>query len=108
MTHHRYLRYVEVRQGRLRKSAPDSQRLYGRWPNLFKKKSGSLILILLILRISILSRATLAESVSDSAAQQARIVIEKHCFSCHGTSEISGLDLRYRDKILKGGKRGPA
>ena len=27
---------------------------------------------------------------------------------CHGTAQMSGLDLRQRESMLKGGKRGPA
>ena len=40
--------------------------------------------------------------------QEVRLVLEKHCFSCHGASQKSGLDLRKRETILKGGTRGPA
>ena len=35
-------------------------------------------------------------------------IFESHCLSCHGAARMSELDLRQRDTILKGGKRGPA
>src|SRR5215831_19314504 len=42
------------------------------------------------------------------ADDTARLVLEKRCLNCHGAAQTSGLDLRQRDGILKGGKRGPA
>ena len=36
----------------------------------------------------------------------AQFIIGKHCLSCHGASQISGLDLRQRVTLLKGGDRG--
>ncbi|MBI3210665.1 MAG: PSD1 domain-containing protein [Candidatus Solibacter usitatus] len=41
-------------------------------------------------------------------AQTARQVLEKHCLACHGAAKMSGLDLRARDSMLKGGTRGGA
>src|SRR5439155_23547329 len=38
----------------------------------------------------------------------ARAVIEKRCLACHGPARMSDLDLRDREAMLKGGKRGPA
>ena len=38
----------------------------------------------------------------------ARAILEKNCLGCHGPAQMSGLDLRQRDTILKGGKRGAA
>mgnify|MGYP000190096290 CR=1 FL=1 len=36
-------------------------------------------------------------------------ILETNCGSCHGaTAQMSGLDLRQRDSIVKGGTRGPA
>ena len=43
-----------------------------------------------------------------SGSAPAQAILEKNCLSCHGASRMSGLDLRERDAILKGGKRGPA
>ena len=38
----------------------------------------------------------------------ARAILETKCAACHGAARMSDLDLRERDTILKGGKRGPA
>src|SRR6478672_2984592 len=45
---------------------------------------------------------------SDPAEKTARTVLETKCATCHGSARMSDLDLRERDTILKGGKRGPA
>src|SRR2546430_10276127 len=42
------------------------------------------------------------------SAPAAQNIFEKHCLSCHGAGQMSGLDLRQRETTLKGGKRGPA
>ena len=56
----------------------------------------------------LISGPTTLSSPESSIAQAARMVLEKNCVSCHGISEMSGLDLREREAILKGGTRGPA
>src|SRR5947209_20268286 len=38
----------------------------------------------------------------------ARAVLDSQCASCHGSAQMSGLDLRSREGMLKGGKRGAA
>jgi len=38
----------------------------------------------------------------------AKQILEAHCFACHGAAKMSGLDLRQRDTLLKGGSRGVA
>src|SRR4051794_25750923 len=45
---------------------------------------------------------------SDPTEKPARAIFETKCASCHGQARMSELDLRERDTILKGGKRGPA
>src|SRR5437867_2821293 len=40
--------------------------------------------------------------------QSAKGIIEQNCVTCHGEAQMSGLDMRQREKILKGGNRGPA
>jgi hypothetical protein len=45
---------------------------------------------------------------SDPAQKTARSVLEAKCSTCHGAPRMSDLDLRERESILKGGKRGPA
>ena len=42
------------------------------------------------------------------ATETAVTILQKHCASCHGATQMSGLDIRNRDAILRGGKRGPA
>ena len=42
-----------------------------------------------------------------STAQSALAILEKHCLACHGATQMSGLDLRQRETLMKGGKRGP-
>ena len=44
-----------------------------------------------------------------SAAQQPAVaILQKQCGSCHGASQMSGFDVRERDALLRGGKRGAA
>ena len=45
-----------------------------------------------------------AQDLASRAAQ----VLQKNCYTCHGASKTSGLDLRTRESILRGGERGPA
>ena len=45
---------------------------------------------------------------SDPAEKSARTTLETKCAVCHGSAQMSGLDVRERTTILKGGKRGPA
>ena len=44
----------------------------------------------------------------NSAQVDAQTVLEKNCVACHGSTRMSGLDVRDRAAILKGGTRGPA
>ena len=37
-----------------------------------------------------------------------RKILERSCLACHGSAQMSALDLRVREGMLKGGKRGPA
>jgi cytochrome c553 len=56
--------------------------------------------------VALLFGCTLASFGQNGLTAQA--IFEKHCVSCHGAGQMSGLDLRQRDTVLKGGKRGPA
>jgi Protein of unknown function (DUF1553)/Protein of unknown function (DUF1549)/Planctomycete cytochrome C len=48
-------------------------------------------------------------SQSNPALEQSvREILERNCLNCHGSAQTSGLDLRQRETIVKGGKRGPA
>ena len=40
-------------------------------------------------------------------AVEAKAILVKHCSMCHGSNQISGLDLREPQTLLKGGLRGP-
>jgi Planctomycete cytochrome C len=45
----------------------------------------------------------------DSTAEEAAVgILEAKCALCHGSSKMSGLDVRQREGLLKGGARGPA
>jgi len=43
-----------------------------------------------------------------SPEEAARAVLQAKCVSCHGTAKMSGLDLRTREAMIKGGARGAA
>src|SRR5438309_1598924 len=43
-----------------------------------------------------------------SLAEKAVAVLERNCGSCHGETKASGLDIRRRETLLKGGARGAA
>ncbi len=45
---------------------------------------------------------------ADSTERAALAILEKNCWSCHGPARTSGLDLRDRQALLRGGSRGPA
>ena len=42
------------------------------------------------------------------AEETAVAILQKNCASCHGAAQMSGFDVRARDAVLKGGKRGTA
>src|ERR1700724_1899745 len=43
-----------------------------------------------------------------SADRDARAILEKNYYGCHGAAQMSGPDLPQREAIPKGGKRGAA
>ncbi|MBI4905780.1 MAG: PSD1 domain-containing protein [Acidobacteria bacterium] len=43
-----------------------------------------------------------------AGAQTAQAILNTKCLHCHGAARMSGLDLRDRAALLKGGTRGPA
>ena len=64
---------------------------------------------LLILAASLwFAVAGTAAAASSSLADDALAILEKNCLVCHGSAQMSGLDLRQRGTLLKGGSRGPA
>ena len=60
------------------------------------------ILALLSTGVSALAQA------NPDIAGAAHTVLAEHCLSCHGSAKTSGLDLRSREALLRGGVRGPA
>src|SRR5262249_32262644 len=50
----------------------------------------------------------IAAAQSKDSGSEARAILEKHCLACHGAAKMSGLDLRSRAAMIKGGSRGPA
>ena len=62
----------------------------------------------LLLRIAPVLFLAVLFAQSDPPEKTARTVLENKCAACHGAARMSDLDLRDRDTILKGGKRGPA
>ncbi len=40
--------------------------------------------------------------------ERARGLLDAKCTGCHGAAQMSGLDLRSRETLMRGGKRGPA
>ena len=62
----------------------------------------------LLLRIAPVLVLAVLFAQSDPSEKTARAILETKCAACHGAARMSDLDLRDRDTILKGGKRGPA
>src|ERR1700693_5878665 len=63
------------------------------------------------MRPSTLTIASLLLAASSPAAPTltGQAVLEQHCGSCHATaSPMGGLDLRTRESLLRGGRRGAA
>ena len=63
---------------------------------------------LFLVGLALMSGPPTLFSAQDSTGQAARSILEKHCLTCHGASQMSGLDLRQRETLLEGGSRGPA
>ena len=61
-----------------------------------------------IVKLSAVTLCVLSPAFAEIKGQAAREILEKNCYGCHGAAQMSGLDLRQRDAILKGGKRGAA
>jgi len=48
-------------------------------------------------------------SAAQSSEDRAVSILQRRCLQCHGeTLQMSGLDLRTREALLKGGEKGPA
>jgi len=54
-----------------------------------------------IASLASLAAALAAAAESQSSAVAARKILEKRCLSCHGSAQMSGLDLRQRETMLR-------
>ena len=63
-----------------------------------------------MLRLAAAVLALVAPLGAESTAvdKAAPALLDAKCNACHGAAQMSGLDLRARASMLKGGKRGPA
>src|ERR1700730_15778895 len=57
--------------------------------------------------LTLFASVVLAQT-SPADSQAALKNLNDRCLACHGASQMSGLDVRQRDAIIHGGKRGPA
>src|SRR5882724_5930648 len=57
---------------------------------------------------SVASAQSLSPGSPDFFEEKIRPVLAKNCYSCHTTSQMSGLRLDSADAMAKGGKRGTA
>ena len=60
--------------------------------------------VIALLSISLTAYPQTRSDLSGAAHE----VLAEHCLSCHGSAKTSGLDLRNREALLRGGVRGPA
>ena len=60
------------------------------------------------LALLFLAAAVFTAVSQDSPEAGARAILQKNCIACHGEVQMSGLDLRQRETMLRGGSRGPA
>ncbi|MBX3280002.1 MAG: DUF1549 domain-containing protein [Acidobacteria bacterium] len=54
------------------------------------------------------ARVVEAQSAVEELARSVVALLRAQCIECHGADGLSGLDLRSRDAMLKGGAHGPA
>src|SRR5580704_18480083 len=53
--------------------------------------------------------AGISAQTTPASAKDAAPILKEKCFQCHGESlQMSKLDLRTREAMLKGGEKGPA
>jgi mono/diheme cytochrome c family protein len=61
-----------------------------------------------VTRLFVIALVTLPAAYAQSTADAAVRILAENCLACHGQARMSGLDLRTREGMLSGGKRGPA
>ena len=74
------------------------------------KRSTNLLraVFLLLAAVSSAAAQSIPANSPDFFETKIRPVLIKNCYSCHTTSQMSGLRVDSQDAITKGGKRGPA
>jgi hypothetical protein len=66
------------------------------------------VIVRLLLSVCVFGAVALADSV-DFFEKRVRPILANHCLSCHGSAkQFANLRLDSRERILKGGDRGPA
>lgn len=70
-------------------------------------KQSLIVAVILLLASLYANRAyTAAQDEQQKLAQHVVAIFQNHCIRCHGADRKSGLDLRTRETVLKGGTRG--
>jgi len=72
------------------------------------KKRLQQIILLSLTAASVASAQSLPANSPDFFEEKIRPVLVKNCYSCHTTSQMSGLRLDSAESMAKGGKRGAA
>src|SRR5215471_13368110 len=66
------------------------------------------VIFLLLVAVSSAAAQSVPANSPDFFETKIRPVLIKNCYSCHTTSQMSGLRVDSQESITKGGKRGPA
>lgn len=88
---------IAMEDGRKHRALPDH---YG----LMSSPRGMTGKVIALLFISLAAYPQTGADIGGAAHE----VLAEHCLSCHGSAKTSGLDLRNREALLRGGVRGPA
>ena len=96
-----FSRHVTNRVKFIRNSEPNSKDKNKLGQETFKVKA----LVVALVVLGSLSWSSAGQTTSERAAKS---VLAEKCLNCHGEMQLSELDLRTRERMLRGGKRGPA
>src|SRR5262245_35538980 len=66
------------------------------------------MILLSLATVSVASAQSLPAKSPDFFEEKIRPVLVRNCYSCHTTSQMSGLRLDSAEAMAKGGKRGAA
>src|ERR1051326_5525366 len=66
------------------------------------------VVFLLLAAVSSAAAQSIPANSPEFFESKIRPVLIKNCYSCHTTSQMSGLRVDSQEAITKGGKRGPA